>query len=83
MEMAYVLHLCAYTMLGFTSRWSQIQIWSCTDGNANQVWNTGYMVNDFPTTSQDKQYGTNNCGTDSSQTSNCQTAWIKYGLSFF
>ena len=41
------------------------------------------MVNDLPTTSQDEQYGINNCGTGSSETSKCQTAWIKYGLLFF
>jgi hypothetical protein len=41
------------------------------------------MVNNLPATSQDGQYGTNNCGTGTSQTSNCQTAWIKYGLPFF
>ena len=66
-----------------TSRSSQIQIWTCRDNNANQVWNTGYMVNNLPATSQDGQYGTNNCGTGTSQTSKCQTAWIKYGLSPF
>ena len=41
------------------------------------------MVNNLPATSQDGQYGTNNCGTGTSQTSKCQTAWIKYGLSLF
>jgi hypothetical protein len=78
MAIAYVLHLSLSIVLEFTSRWSQIQIWGCSKDNANQVWNTGYMVNNLPATSQDEQYGTNNCGTGTSQTSNCQTAWIKY-----
>ncbi|KIM37844.1 carbohydrate-binding module family 13 protein [Hebeloma cylindrosporum] len=61
---------------------TSVQIWSCSGGNANQVWNTGYMVNDLPTTSQDGQYGINNCGTGSSQSSNCQTAWINSASDF-
>lgn len=55
----------------------QIQLWACSGTNPNQVWNTGYMANALPQTSESGQSGTNNCGTGSSQTSQCQTAWIK------
>jgi hypothetical protein len=53
-----------------------IQIWTCTGGNANQVWNVGYSASALPNKSENGQSGTNNCGTTSSQTSMCQTAWI-------
>ncbi|KAJ7692163.1 carbohydrate-binding module family 13 protein [Mycena rosella] len=52
------------------------QLWDCSNTNANQVWNTGYFANALPTTSENGQTGTNACGTGSSQTSNCQTAWL-------
>ncbi|KAJ3511963.1 hypothetical protein NLJ89_g3798 [Agrocybe chaxingu] len=61
---------------------NQIQIWSCRTNNINQVWKAGYSVNALPQTSQDEQYGTNNCGTGSSQTSRCQTAWINSASDF-
>jgi len=51
------------------------QIWDC-NGSINQVWNVGYSVNNLPQTSQDGQYGTNNCGSGSDPSSNCQTLWI-------
>lgn len=35
------------------------------------------MLNGLPTQSQNGQYGTNQCGTVSSQSSNCQTAFVK------
>jgi len=40
------------------------------------------MINNLPTTSQDGQYGVNNCGTGTSQSSKCQTIRIKYGMPF-
>ncbi|KAJ7266584.1 carbohydrate-binding module family 13 protein [Mycena rebaudengoi] len=52
------------------------QIWDCSNANSNQVWNTGYHINSLPDKSEDGQSGTNACGTGSSQTSQCQTAWI-------
>jgi len=55
---------------------NRIQLWSCSGGNPNQVWNTGYSANALPQTSENGQSGTNACGTTSSQTSKCQTAWI-------
>jgi len=55
---------------------NRIQIWDCSGSNANQVWNVGYSANALPTTSENGQTGINNCGTASSQTSECQTAWI-------
>ena len=58
-------------------------MWTCYNGNINQVWNSGYMVNQLPQTSQEGQYGYNNCGSGSSQDSNCQTAWIKCALKIF
>ncbi|KAG6915946.1 hypothetical protein DXG01_009168 [Tephrocybe rancida] len=54
----------------------QVKSYACTDNNKNQIWNTGYNVKSLPVTSQKDQYGTNNCGTGSSQTSNCQTVYI-------
>ena len=53
-----------------------MQVWTCTDNNANQVWNTGYFASALPDKSENGQTGTNNCGTGSSQSSKCQTAWI-------
>lgn len=55
---------------------NQVQVWSCTSGNANQVWNTGYHISSLPEKSENGQSGTNNCGTSTSQDSQCQTAWI-------
>jgi hypothetical protein len=52
------------------------QIYDCSSNNANQIWNVGYMPNALPQTSENGQTGTNNCGTGSSQTSMCQTAYI-------
>ncbi|PPQ69744.1 hypothetical protein CVT26_014019 [Gymnopilus dilepis] len=61
---------------------NRIQIWTCSDNNINQVWNTGYSVNNLPQNSQNGQYGYNNCGTGSSQSSNCQTLWINSASDF-
>ncbi|KAG5652613.1 hypothetical protein H0H81_004395 [Sphagnurus paluster] len=54
----------------------------CTDNNKNQIWDTGYNPNDLPVDSQNNQYGTNRCGTTSSQTSNCQTAYLNSAQDF-
>lgn len=57
---------------------NRVQVWDCNgveDGN-NQIWDTGYMYNAAPTTSEPNQSGNNACGTTSSQTSMCQTLWI-------
>lgn len=61
---------------GVQSDGNRIQIWTCSYKNPDQFWNTGYMVNNLPAQSQNDQYGTNNCGIGSSQTSKCQTVWI-------
>ncbi|THU82741.1 carbohydrate-binding module family 13 protein [Dendrothele bispora CBS 962.96] len=61
---------------GNTADGTRVQLWDCSNTNPNQVWNTGYMASALPNTSEKGQTGTNNCGTSSSQTSNCQTAWI-------
>jgi hypothetical protein len=61
---------------GSTAVGTQIQIWTCTGGNTNQVWNVGYSATSPPNKSENGQTGTNNCGTGSSQSSQCQTAWI-------
>ncbi|KAF8071514.1 carbohydrate-binding module family 13 protein [Lyophyllum atratum] len=61
---------------GNTAAGTRVQSWSCRDNNKNQIWNTGYNVNNLPVTSQDGQFGTNKCGTTSSQTSNCQNAYL-------
>lgn len=53
-----------------------MQLWDCSDSNPNQVWDTGYMYNDIPATTESQQSGTNACGTSNSQDSMCQTAWI-------
>lgn len=55
---------------------NQIQIWACSGDNPNQVWNTGYHINSLPNQSENGQSGTNSCGTGTSQSSMCQTAWI-------
>lgn len=52
------------------------QIWDCSGTNSNQIWNVGYSANALPATSENGQSGTNACGTTSSQSSKCQTAWI-------
>jgi hypothetical protein len=61
---------------GKLSDGNPIQLWQCFGNSANQIWNTGYMANALPKTSEDGQSGTNACGKTSSQSSNCQTAWI-------
>ncbi|KAF5379825.1 hypothetical protein D9615_005796 [Tricholomella constricta] len=61
---------------------TRIASYGCTNNNKNQIWNTGYNVNDLPQTSQDNQYGTNKCGTASSQTSNCQNAYLNSAEDF-
>ncbi|KAJ7052012.1 carbohydrate-binding module family 13 protein [Mycena amicta] len=61
---------------GSTADGNRPQIWDCSGSNANQIWNVGYMASIPPTTSEKDQSGTNKCGTTSSQTSKCQTAWI-------
>ncbi|KAF8155348.1 carbohydrate-binding module family 13 protein [Mycena galopus ATCC 62051] len=58
------------------------QIWDCSGGNPNQVWNTGYSASALPATSENGQSGTNACGTTSSQSSKCQTAWINSAEDF-
>jgi hypothetical protein len=52
------------------------QLWDCSSSNSNQLWDVGYMANNLPNTSENGQSGTNNCGTSSSQSSMCQTAWM-------
>jgi hypothetical protein len=61
---------------GSLNNGNQVQVWSCTGSNPNQVWNTGYMYNKLPSKSEVGQTGTNQCGTSSSQSSNCQTMFI-------
>jgi hypothetical protein len=61
---------------GSLSDGNQIQIWSCGSSDPNQVWDVGYLTSNLPYQSQDNQTGYNSCGTVSSQTSLCQTAWI-------
>jgi len=56
-----------------------VQIWDCV-GNINQVWNTGYSVNNLPQKSQNGQAGINNCGSNPS--SECQTLWINSASDF-
>ncbi|KAJ7149933.1 carbohydrate-binding module family 13 protein [Mycena filopes] len=58
------------------------QIWDCAGGNANQIWNVGYSANALPATSENGQSGTNACGTGSSSTSKCQTAYINSATDF-
>jgi len=67
---------CTDLTNGSTANGNVIQIWACSGGNPNQAWNVGYSTSNLPNHSENGQYGTNNCGTGSSQTSNCQTAWI-------
>ncbi|KAF8629590.1 hypothetical protein AX15_003336 [Amanita polypyramis BW_CC] len=59
-----------------------IQISGCVGNDANQIWDVGYLTTSLPQHSQDEQYGYNACGTGSSQSSNCQTAWINSAEDF-
>lgn len=61
---------------------NQLQTWDCTPGNLNQAWNVGYGLSALPYQSEAGQYGYNNCGLGTSQTSNCQTAWINSAEDF-
>ncbi|KAH0585642.1 hypothetical protein H2248_008862 [Termitomyces sp. 'cryptogamus'] len=67
---------------GHRASGTRITIYGCTDNNKNQIWNTGYNVNDLPAKSQSNQFGTNLCGTASSQTSDCQTAYLNSAEDF-
>jgi len=66
---------------GSQANGNRIQIWDCAY-NSNQVWDVGYLASNLPQQSQSNQYGYNSCGTGSSQTSNCQTAWINSAEDF-
>ena len=55
---------------------TQVQVWTCQGSNPNQLWNVGYSASSLPTMSQVGQSGINNCGTNSSASSQCQTLWI-------
>ncbi|CAE6479788.1 unnamed protein product [Rhizoctonia solani] len=67
---------CVDLPSGNLSNGNVAQVWGCSKENPNQIWTTGYLASDPPKTSEVGQYGTNQCGTQSSQSSNCQTAWI-------
>lgn len=72
---------CVDLPSGSTANGNQVQIWDCQGGETNpytpnQTWNVGYWAGNLPATSQNGQTGTNNCGTGSSATSQCQTLWI-------
>jgi len=61
---------------------NQVQIWDCAGGNSNQIWNVGYSLSALPHQSENGQYGYNDCGLGTSQTSNCQTVWINSAQDF-
>ncbi|KAG5652611.1 hypothetical protein H0H81_004393 [Sphagnurus paluster] len=67
---------CVDLTAGNQASGTRIQSYRCSDNNKNQIWDVGYNVNDLPEKSQNKQYGTNKCGTTSSQTSDCQNAYL-------
>ncbi|PFH48480.1 carbohydrate-binding module family 13 protein [Amanita thiersii Skay4041] len=72
---------CLDLSAGSTADGNHVQLWGC--GNTiNQVWNVGYLASALPQQSQDEQFGTNQCGTTSSQDSKCQTAWINSAEDF-
>ena len=60
---------------------NQIQLWSCSSG-INQRWYTGYHLSSLPNTSEAGQTGTNNCGSGSSTSSQCQTAFVNSAEDF-
>ncbi|KIY64068.1 carbohydrate-binding module family 13 protein [Cylindrobasidium torrendii FP15055 ss-10] len=66
---------------GSVSDGNPAQLWSCAAGG-NQIWNTGYHLSSLPNTSEDGQSGTNSCGTNSAQDSQCQTAYINSAEDF-
>jgi len=61
---------------GSTANGNIIQLLNCVSGNHDQVWNVGYLDSQLPATSESDQFGTNTCGTHSSQSSVCQTIWM-------
>jgi len=67
---------CIDLTSGSTANGNIISVASCVSGNHNQVWNVGYLANTLPATSEEDQFGINDCGTHSSQSSSCQTIWI-------
>ncbi|KAG6915295.1 hypothetical protein DXG01_012273 [Tephrocybe rancida] len=67
---------------GNTASGTRIAIYGCVWGKNTQNWTNGYNVKELPQTSQSNQYGTNNCGTASNQTSNCQTAYMNSAEDF-
>jgi len=67
---------------GSLANGNQVQLWDTSYGNPNQVWDTGYMYSSLPKTSEIGQYGINNCGTTSSQTSKCQTLVLNSAQDF-
>ncbi|THH10117.1 hypothetical protein EW145_g1551 [Phellinidium pouzarii] len=67
---------CVDLTNGSLNNGNQVQVWTCSDSNALQVWNTGYHISALPHTSEKMQTGYNDCGTDTSQSSMCQTAWV-------
>lgn len=75
-------NMCLDLTDGSTADGNRPQIWTCGSENPNQVWNTGYMYNALPSTSEVGQSGTNNCGSGSSQSSKCQTAIINSAEDF-
>ncbi|KAF8714248.1 hypothetical protein AX14_012864 [Amanita brunnescens Koide BX004] len=77
-QLSWTTHtnLCVDLTDGSLADGNPIQIWACSYGSANQAWDVGYLASNLPYQSQDGQYGYNACGTGSSQSSRCQTAWI-------
>ncbi|KAG6812253.1 hypothetical protein H0H92_003709 [Tricholoma furcatifolium] len=67
---------------GNTASGTGIGIYGCTNNNKQQIWNAGYNVNNLPDKSQGTQFGTNKCGTASSQDSDCQTAYLNSATDF-
>ncbi|EJD45992.1 hypothetical protein AURDEDRAFT_113887 [Auricularia subglabra TFB-10046 SS5] len=67
---------CVDLSSGNTAAGTPVQLWDCNKGNPNQIWNTGYLYNQLPAKTQPNQSGTNQCGTGSSNSSMCQTAWL-------
>ncbi|KAJ2918133.1 hypothetical protein MD484_g2246, partial [Candolleomyces efflorescens] len=73
---------CIDVVEGSQADGTLIQVWGCYNKNPNQVWSTGYLPSALPNKSQNGQSGTNSCGTGSSQSANCQTAWINSATDF-
>jgi hypothetical protein len=64
---------------GAVANGTPVQLQTCNKGQAKQIWNPYYVEGTQPAKAAEDpslQFGTNQCGTGSSQSANCQNIWI-------